>query len=121
MFPNPVVVTQATVTSGNGNITNVSGNGSKLITVDLANVTNAQSITVALFGNGTGQVSITMKVLIGDTTGNGTVNASDVAQTKAQSGMSVNTSNMRADVTANGTINASDVSLVKSKSGTSLP
>ncbi len=62
-----------------------------------------------------------MRVLVGDTTGNGVVNASDVSQTKAESGHMVTNANARTDVTANGTINASDVSLVKSKSGASLP
>ena len=42
--------------------------------------------------------------------GNGSVNASDVSQTKAQSGSAVTGSNFRTDVNANGTINASDVS-----------
>jgi hypothetical protein len=62
-----------------------------------------------------------MSILIGDTNDNGTVNASDVAQTKAQSGQTITNSNFREDVNGNGVINASDVSLVKSKSGTGVP
>ena len=64
---------------------------------------------------------IPMSILIGDTTGNAIVNASDVSQTKAKAGQAVDASNFREDVTANGSINASDVSLVKSKAGTALP
>ena len=62
-----------------------------------------------------------MGVLLGDTSGNGTVNATDVSQTKLQSGQPVTSANFREDVNANGSINATDVSSVKLKSGTSLP
>ena len=47
-------------------------------------------------------------LLIGDTTGDGSVNAGDG-------------SNFREDVTVDGSINAGDIGLVKSKSGTGLP
>jgi hypothetical protein len=59
--------------------------------------------------------------LIGDATGNGAVNSSDIAQTQSQSGQAVSASNFREDVTANGQINSSDIALVQSKSGTALP
>jgi hypothetical protein len=62
-----------------------------------------------------------MNVLSGDSTGNKSVNASDVSQIKAQSGAMVTGANFRTDINANGTINASDVSLAKSRSGTSVP
>ena len=55
-----------------------------------------------------------MDVLLGDTTANGSVNSSDISQTKAQSGTTASASNFRTDVTANGVINSSDISLVKS-------
>ena len=64
---------------------------------------------------------IPMGVLIGDVNANRVVNASDVAQTKAQVGQPVTTSNFRADVNPNGIINASDVIHVKALSGTFLP
>ena len=66
-------------------------------------------------------VTIPMGILLGDTSGNATVNASDVSQTKSKSGQPIDATNFRTDVTVNGSINASDVSLVKSKSGTALP
>ena len=62
-----------------------------------------------------------MGVLIGDTTANGAVNSSDIAQTQSQSGQSVTSSNFREDVTVNGLINSSDIELTQSKSGTALP
>jgi hypothetical protein len=62
-----------------------------------------------------------MDVLLGDTTGNGAVNSSDIAQTQSQSGQPVTSFNFREDVTVNGLINSSDIALVQSKSGTALP
>ena len=70
--------------------------------------------------NNAGNVVIPMSVLLGDTTGSGSVNSTDVSQTKAQSGSTASISNFRTDVTVNGSINSSDVSTVKSKSGTAL-
>jgi hypothetical protein len=58
---------------------------------------------------------------IGDTSANGSVNAGDVSQTKAQSGALVGAGNFREGVTVNGSINASDVNAVKTNSGTALP
>lgn len=131
-FASPVTVSgnfQADVTSGIGAVgTNgvsnsgaVSVNGA-VVTVPLTNVANTQTIAITLFdvhqGANAGDVTVPMSILIGDTTGNGSVNSSDVSETKAASGTSGATRN---DVTVNGTINSSDVSLVKSQSGTALP
>jgi len=95
------------------------------VTVNLSGVANAQTISVALFdlndGVNTTNLVIPMGVLIGDVNANRVVNASDVAQTKAQVGQPVTTSNFRADVNPNGIINASDVIHVKALSGTFLP
>ena len=55
-----------------------------------------------------------MTILIGDTSNNGTVNASDVSQAKAQIGQVVTGSNFRTDVNASGSINSTDVGLIKS-------
>jgi hypothetical protein len=108
--------------TANGNAVTVNGS---TVTVPLTNVTNAQGLTVSLFGvnDGTNSVDviIPMSVLVGDTTADRSVNSSDVSQTKSRSGQAVTTSNFRSDVTVDGTLNSSDVSLVKSKSGTALP
>jgi hypothetical protein len=90
-------------------------------------VTNAQYVTVKVNGvaDSTGRNGDVngpqMGVLIGDTSGNGSVNAGDITQTKIQSGQAVTATNFRQDLNANGSINAGDVTLVKSRSGTSLP
>ena len=120
---------QAAVTSGvgivgtsgmsNGGMVTIAGN---VVTVPLTNVANVQTINATLFGvNGSTNVVIPMSILIGDTNANGTVNASDVSQTKSQAGQPVSGSNFREDVDANGSITAEDVAQVKSDVGTSLP
>jgi len=124
-FPGSVTFTNAAVTAGTGSVSASSGTGTSTIIISLTGVTNAQTVTVTLFGasdgTNTANLSVQMAMLLGDTTGNGTVNASDVSQTKSKSGQAVDASNFRTDVTVNGSINASDVSLVKSRSGTALP
>ena len=61
--------------------------------------------------------NVSLQVLAGDVTGNGSVNATDVSQVKANVGVAVNQTNFRADVIANGQINSSDVGAVKAVSG----
>ena len=123
-FPSAVSLTSASVTTGTGSVSSFTVSGGQ-VTVNLTGVSNAQTIVITLFGvsdgTNTSNVSIPMGVLLGDTTGNGSVNASDVSLTKSKSGQAVDSSNFRTDVTVNGSINASDVSSVKLKSGTALP
>jgi hypothetical protein len=123
-FPAAVSLTSASVTTGTGSVSGFAVTGGQ-VTVNLTGVSNAQTIVITLFGvsdgTNTGNVSIPMGVLLGDTTGSGSVNASDVSLTKLKSGQAVDSSNFREDVTVNGSINASDVSSVKLKSGTALP
>jgi uncharacterized delta-60 repeat protein len=124
-FANSVTFSSASVTSGTGSVSSSSGSGTTAVTVNLTGITNAQRITVTLQGvndgTSTGDVGVQMGVLVGDTNGNGIVNASDVSQTKSQLGQAVTGSNFRTDVNASGAINATDVSQVKAKLGTALP
>ena len=124
-FPASVSVGSYSVASSNGLATaagTVSGN---VVTVNLGAVANAQTLTLNLLnvsdGINTGDVALRIGMLLGDTSGNGTVNATDIGQTKSQSGQAVTGSNFRTDVNVNGAINASDIGLVKSVSGTQLP
>ena len=94
------------------NIIPDSSPGGKRLTIAMQNVT---------VGSTSGNVDIPMNLLVGDTTANGSVNGTDVSQTKSQSGQTVGASNFRSDVNAGGTINATDVSQVKAASGTGLP
>jgi hypothetical protein len=94
--------------------------------VNVTGVASGQYVTVTLNNahdnqNHSGDVSVTMGVLVGDTTGNGLVNSSDISQTQTQSGQIITQDNFREDVTVNGAINSADISLVQSKSGTGFP
>jgi hypothetical protein len=133
-FANPLMsVGSASVTSGPGsvsgsaiglnkneyivNLTGVippSSPGGAYVTVTLTNVHDSAS-------NSGNVVGPQMGVLVGDTTANGAVNSSDIAQTQSQSGQPISASNFREDVTVNGSINSSDIAAVQSKSGTALP
>jgi hypothetical protein len=119
----------AGVTSGAGSVSssNIDSNDARNYAVNLTGVTNAQTIAVSLSnvtdsaGNSSAAISASMAVLVGDTTGNGAVNSSDIAQTQSQSGQPVTSDNFREDVTVNGLINSSDIAVVQSRSGTALP
>jgi len=131
-FSTPLTATpQAQVSAGVGQIGsngtangNVTVNGST-VTIPLTNVGNAQTLRVTLFGvtntSGTSTVTIPINILIGDTSVNGSVTASDLGQAKAETGQPITLANFRADVNANGSITASDIAMVKSQTGTSLP
>jgi hypothetical protein len=123
-FANPVTVGGASVTAGTGSVGSFSVSGA-VVTINLTGVANAQRLGVTLTnvsdGANLGSVMIPMGVLLGDTTGNRSVNSSDISQTKGQSGTVASSGNFRTDVTVNGSINSSDISSVKSKSGTALP
>ncbi len=122
-FASPVTLGSASVTTGTGAAS--ASVGGDIITLDLTGVTNAQRLGLTLAdvsdGSNLGNVIIPIGVLLGDADANGVVNASDVSQTKSQSGTPVTNLNFRKDVTGNGAIDASDVTAVKSKSGTALP
>lgn len=76
--------------------------GSKAVT-DLDAVANAQTVGIMLInvseGLNVGDVFVPFSVLAGDTSGNGSVTATDVGQTKARSGQTVSGLNFRSDVT----------------------
>jgi hypothetical protein len=113
----------ATIDSGTG----INASDSHQYVVQLTGVSNAQVVILQLanvndsLGNNSPTLQLPIGFLIGDTTGNGSVNASDVSQTKLRSGQAISEANFQSDLTVSGSINASDVSLVKSKSGTALP
>ena len=125
-FTTNVVSGSATVTEGMGTAgaANFSGH---TMTVPLSGVTDVQKITVTLdtVTDAAAQVlpstSVSMNVLLGDTSGNKIVNATDVLQTKLQSGIAINAANFRNDTNVSGSISATDVSQVKLNSGHGLP
>jgi hypothetical protein len=125
-FTNNIASGNASITGGTGNIASapISNN---TMTINLTNVTDAQKLTVSLtnvtdtFAQTLPDTAVNMNVLFGDTTGNKTVNASDVTQTKTGPGAVVDANNYREDVTANGDINSSDIIAIKAASGDSVP
>lgn len=112
------------ITSGNGTVTGITPGGSSVI-IDLSDVVGPQTLMLRLDmdynGLARGSVFVPMNVLVGDVSGDGEVNATDIIQTKSKSGQALGATNFRTDVNVSGQINAGDVALVKSKSGTALP
>jgi hypothetical protein len=123
-FNNNVTSGEAIVSGGAGRVVGRPIILGDTITVNLTGVTNAQVITVTLrdvvdvFSQVLAATSVSATILAGDTSGNGIVNASDIAQTKAQLGRPVTGANFRTDVNANGAINSSDVAIVRAHTGT---
>ena len=126
-FSNAIASGNASVTLGTATIAGspiISGN---TVTVNLTGVANAQTVTVTLsnvtdiFSQVLPNTAVSASFLLGDTTGNGTVNATDIGQTKAQSGLPVSASNFREDLNVSGAINATDIGLVKSFAGQFVP
>ena len=126
-FSNPMVSGNASVTSGTGNVAGSPTFSGNTMTVNLTGVADVQQITVTLsnvtdtFSQVLPDTAVSMNMLIGDTNGNRAVSASDVAQTKGQSGSPVTAANFRTDVNVSGAISAADVAQVKANSGHSLP
>jgi hypothetical protein len=126
-FSNDVVSGDASVTSGIGTVSGSPTFSGNTMIVNLTGVSDQQQITVTASnvmdtsGHTLSSAAVNAVILGGDTNGNRTVNAADVAQTKAQQGAPVDQTNFRTDVNANGTINAADTSIVKANAGNSVP
>jgi hypothetical protein len=123
-FTNNVFVQNASVTAGTGTVTNFTVVGN-VVTVNLVGVANSQTVTITLAnvsdGLNNSDVEASMGILLGDTNGDGFVDAVDASQTKSQSGKAITDSNCREDANVDGFIDAVDTALVKSKSGSALP
>jgi hypothetical protein len=96
------------------------------VLVNVTGAPNKQVLGLTLLGVSdsvsTNDVAVSIGLLTGDTNGSGGISASDIGQTKAQSGQPVSAANFRQDVNlSGGSISASDIGLVKSRSGDVLP
>jgi subtilisin-like proprotein convertase family protein len=124
-FTNPIVSGNVSVTSGTATAWPPTFTGNTMM-VTLTEVTDVQTIGVTLTGvtDSFSQVLpntvVQAHILLGDSTGNKTVNASDVGQTKAESGATVARRTFRTDFNTNGAINSSDVGQVKATSGNAI-
>jgi len=126
-FNAPITSGNASVQGGTASMFGEPSFTGNTMSVQLVGVTEAQTLSVSLsnvtdaYGRAVPTFTTIVKVLLGDVTGNGAVNASDVGQAKSQSGAAVTLENFRADVTMNDAINATDIALVKSRSGSAIP
>jgi hypothetical protein len=68
-----------------------------------------------------GSYPVSVGFLLGDVTGNGAVNAGDIAATKARVGAMMGANTFRFDLNASGAITPQDVSMVKARAGVVLP
>jgi len=107
-------------------VTGSMGPSANQYTVNLANVPNAQYLSITLINakdstGAIGNVTGTMGVLVGDVNGNGVVSNGDVSLVQAQVAQTVTSSNFRDDVNANGTLSNGDVSVTQAQVGQTLP
>jgi hypothetical protein len=126
-FKTNLVSGEVSVTGGSGIVSGAPTMSANTMTVNLSGVTNAQKTTVTLHNmkdvaNQTlPDTAVTVGFLLGDTNNSGGVTASDIGQTKANSGQNVTAANFRSDVNVSGTITATDIGQVKAQAGTVLP
>ncbi|MGI8437661.1 MAG: hypothetical protein ACR2NX_12290, partial [Chthoniobacterales bacterium] len=122
-FAGPITIGSATVTAPLGaSVANFSASGN-MVTVNLQGVANVQTIMINLLGLSgavSGDISIPMGILLGDTSGNRQTNSTDVSQAKTNSGQTTTAANFRTDVSVNGVVNSTDVGIIKTVSGTFL-
>ena len=131
-FPTAVNATAASATavSETGGTATVSGppvasGDGREVAVNLSGVTDAQRLRVTLVGisdgTNTGDVGVSMGMLLGDTNQDGTVNSGDAQETRNRSGQLVSGGNFRTDVNTDGTINSGDSIIVRGRSGNAIP
>jgi len=129
-FSLPVTVQNVTVTPGAGGTASLATtNGFSVnhsqVTINLASVSNAQTLSINLIGVSdgahSGNVSIPMGVLLGDVNGNGLVDGNDVSDVQSHTRQAVDTTTFRFDVNTSGLIDGNDVSITQGHTRTSLP
>jgi hypothetical protein len=124
---NDVVSGNASVTGGTGSVSGSPTFSNNTMTVNLTGVADVQQIVVTLnnvmdsFNQTLADTTVTMNVLMGDTSGNKGVTSTDLSQTKLQSGQPVDATNFRDDVVPDGSINSTDLGAIKLHSGSGLP
>lgn len=95
--------------------------------VTLATVANAQQVSVDLdyirdtLGNASDLVAVQLGFLLGDSTGNGTVNSGDAQQTRNRSGQPTEATNFSSDYNLDGIVNSGDALIVRTRSGQFSP
>ncbi|MDQ6626641.1 MAG: dockerin type I domain-containing protein [Verrucomicrobiota bacterium] len=124
-FSNAIVSGSAAVTGGGGSVAGAPQIYGNTMTINLSNVANAQTVTVTVSNvtDTLGQVlpsaTVSMRVLLGDSNGDGIVNAADASQTRNRSGEAASITNFLSDVNSDGSINSADSTIVRNASGSS--
>jgi hypothetical protein len=123
-FATSIVNFNSATVSGTGSVSAAVASGNQIF-VNLTGVTNAQRISVTLFGvndgTKTADYSVQMGVLLADVDGSGRVDSTDVFEVRQQSLQTANASNFRMDVDTSGRIDSNDVFITRQQSLTSLP
>jgi hypothetical protein len=129
-FDVPVSVSSVSVTPGNGGTASIAPtNGftvnNSQVTVNLTNVSNAQTLTINLLGvtggSNSGDVHIPMAVLLADVDSSRRVDSNDVSQVRQQNLQNVGLTNFRDDVDVSGRIDSNDVTITRQQNLTGLP
>jgi uncharacterized protein (TIGR02597 family) len=115
----------ASITSGTGSVSSVSGGGTTTVTVNLTGVTNRQYVTVTLLGVSDGvytnDVAARAGVLLGDVNATKSVDGNDVSAVQGHTRQPLNSTNFRYDVNVTGSIDGNDVSATQGATRTSIP
>lgn len=124
-FATAVTVGGVTVASSDNRATATQSVSGNVVTINLANVSDDQSLTITLtnVSNSTnvGNVVIPMGILLGDSNQDGFVNAGDTLSARNLSGQVTNNTNFRSDVNTDGFVNGGDALIIRSHAGNSLP
>lgn len=95
--------------------------------VNLTGVANAQTVTVTLtnvadsLGQPLPDTAVSAGFLLGDSSGDGSVNSGDATITRNRSGQATDATNFRSDYNTDGIINSGDATIVRARSGTFIP
>ncbi len=126
-FANNVVSGSASVTSGVGSIAGSPTLSGNTMTVNLTGVGNAQTLAVTLsnvtdeFAQVMADTPLHASFLLGDSNGDGGVNAADALQTRGRTGQAADTTNFRSDVNLDGLVNSGDTVIVRAHAGDAVP
>ena len=125
-FSNTMVSGGASVIGGTGSVAGSPTFSGHTMTINLAGVINAQTLTISLtnltdtFSQVIASATLGASFLIGDTNSDRIVNAGDALQTRSRSGQATAATNFRSDVNLDGLVNSGDTSIVRSNSGSSV-
>jgi RHS repeat-associated protein len=128
-FSQAVSLDGAKVISGTGEIVDVSSTGTLSggteVLITLANVSDAQVLSILLVGvtddEDSADITIPMRVLVGDVNGAGTVSGDELSRVESQAGSLIDAGNFRCDVDANGIIDEADAEAVKANASNEVP